>query len=209
MSSDFLAGGGVFRGASAAPLGLGLSKVLGLQGGSLPGVAAAPGLAQPVIVVGDSSDQLNRVLAPPRFIAGATTNVPGVGSSVRIILSALATRTVIVEQVEVAALNPATPNQPVQLFVSRAGPVFPTAGFTGTNTLNIGGDVPDPGFGAQISARVQWNTGAFAGTQVPLTPNALLGLRELLVVPGGSVGFQTNLTNQAIVFCIRWREVPE
>lgn len=71
--SESLIGGGVFSGATPTPLGSGLNRALGLQGGELPGIDAAPANVVPVALVMDTSDRLSRGLIEPRFMLGDGT----------------------------------------------------------------------------------------------------------------------------------------
>jgi hypothetical protein len=91
------AGGGQFAGPSATPLGQGLSSALGLQGGALPGIDAAPGPVVPVAVVVDSSDRLSRGLIEPRGVAAGKIT-PGAGQFVTIFCQAATGGGFVLEQ---------------------------------------------------------------------------------------------------------------
>lgn len=213
MSSDFLAGGGVFRGASAAPMGTGLARVLGSQGGSLPGVADAPGIVQPVGLIYDTSDQLSRALQPRRWTSGNfhTIAAPNV---VEWWFRAPASASVVITYLRVR--GPAGAELTGRIGIGRGigTPVFLAS--TLQSGIPIGGSVPGespvsgpasvPPVGSGPFVTIGPNLG-FGSIFVP--PWFFDGATFIFIPPGQTFAFETATAGEDVGWSIHWREIPE
>lgn len=211
MSADFLAGGGVFRGASPAPMGTGLSRVLGSQGGSLPGVADAPGIVQPVGVVYDTSNELSRALQPRRWMAGAFQILGGV-AVLKWRIRAPANASIVVEYLRVRGPAGAELTGTIGCNVS-TGDVFVGFAMVAQGGIAIGGSVPggpvspSPPVGSGVSTNTADPHLGFGAIEVP--PWTFDGPTLIFLPPGGSFGFETATGAEDVGWSVRWREIPE
>jgi hypothetical protein len=204
---SYLVGGGQFSGPSATPMGSGVARVLGLQGGALPGIAAAGGAVVPVLVVGDTSNAASRSLFARRFFSGRVTT-PGAGNVVRILFRSNPTAAAVIERFRVAS-NAAALAQPIGFGTSSGNLGLGLGAFVAIGASEVGAQVPGSvnylGWGPQTQIGV---TLGFGTILVP--PDTFeFTEREWFIPAGGSFMAETNDVAVAIRWSIQWREIPE
>lgn len=196
MNGSSLIGGGQFTGPSPTPLGSGVSRVLGLQGGALASLSADPGAVVSVFLVGDTSDRLSRGLVEGRgFAAGRIT--PG-GNRVKMRINASTGGGIIIESfslipdgsssfdVDVRA-TPITIGAPIQV---QQTPV-------GGQPLVCSWEAGDGGAEAVGGAEIASN----------LLASTLVELRWF--VPSGQWLVIQSTNTQACNYGVIWRELEE
>jgi hypothetical protein len=201
---SFQIGGGGFSGPTQTPLGGGVSRVLGLQGEEQVGLDAG-GVAQPVLVVGDTSDNLSRALITSRFWAA---NRAAVGAANVFRLRLQATVTTVIEMLRLAPVAPATltrvgfaisPNLP---FTGVAGLVWvpfngtEIGGLESQGRVEISTNQPPLGFGVDFLGPTMLN---------PID----WGRKDLLLRPGTGLGVEVVDLGADVDWSIVWREVPD
>jgi len=205
-----IVGGGQFMGPSPTPMGSGVARVLGLQGGELPGVPAAGGTVQSVFVVGDTSDQVSRALVPRRFW-GANRHTFA-APNVLFLSFRSGPAPSIIERFRLAGDVAAAP-----LVLAVGVGISPGAGFIGLvpplvaqGAIEVGGQVPFStnflGWGPQTSIGPSLGFGSIFVTPQFLNADVL---RNWYVGAGASLNFQTNDPGVDAAWEIQWRELPE
>ncbi|HKX47004.1 MAG TPA: hypothetical protein VJP77_09905 [Planctomycetota bacterium] len=204
MSADLLysSGGGVFRGPTPAPLGGGLARALGSQGGAVPGFSATPGMVSPVFIVGDTSESLSRALAVRRGWQAQRTAVAA-ANVFRLALRGYASAGCVIEHLRVAAVPPAALVTPFNVLST-----VPTFALPG---LAIGGTSLNDFIGG-IGEGVHFTQSLPVGPTTGLLPHPAvfdpLPFR-IFIPPGEAFAFETADVGVDVDWSIVWREVPE
>lgn len=202
-----LIGGGQFTGASATPLGSGVSRILGSQGGALAGVPTDLGTVAAVLVVGDTSDSASRSLFPRRFFSGRVVT-PGAGNVVRLLFRSNPTASAVIERFRIASGGAAFA-QPIGFGSSAVNLGTGLGAFTTVGASEVGGQVP--GSINYLGWGPQFQTGASLGFGTILVPPDTFEFteRNWLIPAGGSFMVETNDVAVAARWSIQWREIPE
>jgi hypothetical protein len=192
----------MFRGPSPTPLGSGVARNLGQQGGALPSLAADPGVVQPVILIGDTSKTLSRFLTFKRGWAGqrqvvAPANVFYLG------MRGYASGGIVIERIRINPVAPAVFANPFRLFgTPLPAAFFPGHAIAGTDPNEfIGGATEGVHFGQGLP-------NASVGTDVipgAFNPNDV----DIFVGPGFQFTMETNDVGVDVDWHVIWREVPE
>jgi hypothetical protein len=207
MSSGYLIGGGQFAGPTPTPVGSGINRALGLQGAALPGMAADPGLVQPVHVTGDTSDGLSRQLFTSRGWLGGQLNV-GVGQTFHLAFNARVSAGVVIEWLQLAPVSGAGALATVRIGLT---PGSPFAGGVAVQGLQVGGFGPPTQFTDSVvfaSSQAFLGSGAFSFDARPLA----LGLPLTVYVrPGFWFGLEADAASAGVdtLWSMFWRELPE
>lgn len=201
--ASFKIGGGGFQGPTATPLGSGVARALGQQGGGLPGLSADPGIVQPVFVVGDTSQSLSRALGVRRGWMGRRT-VVAAGLVFAVGMRGYASAGVVIEQLRIVA---APGGALVTPFNVAAAYLLPANFIPG---IAIGGTDMNQFIGGATEG-VHFETRASSGVVQIQSPVQAWNPNDtpVFIPPGSRLVVETADLGVDVDWEIVWREVPE
>lgn len=210
--SNSLIGGGQFTGPSPTPLGSGVSRVLGLQGGGLAGLAADPGNVVSVFVVGDTSDQLSRALQPRKWVSGFF-HVLAAPNVLEWFFRAPPLASAVIEYLRVR--GPAGAELTGSIGIGRsAASAAPFLGTVSRSGVLVGGIVPGDGPAGTPSPPLGSGPFTVAGPNLGfgsifVPPWFFEGPTSIFLPPGQTFAFETATAGEDVGWSVRWREIPE